>query len=50
LKLFTDEKVVKEDDAIVGLAGGCCFDFNRQKEDLFVWPDHGQTKWHPVAC
>jgi len=36
LKLFTDEKVVKEEDTVVGLAGGCCFDFNKSKEDLFV--------------
>jgi dynein intermediate chain 1 len=36
LKLITDDDKVKEEDTVVGLAGGCCFDFNRTKEDLFV--------------
>lgn len=36
LKLFTDDKVIKDDDTVVGLAGGCCFDFNKSEENLFV--------------
>lgn len=36
LKLFVDDKVIKDDDTVVGLAGGCCFDFNKTEENLFV--------------
>lgn len=37
LKLFTEpESSGGDDDTVVGLAGGCCFDFGKEKEDLFV--------------
>ena len=36
LKLVSSVKDDPEETSLSGLAGGCCFDFNRHNEHLFI--------------